>query len=152
MKALKIGNKIASIPIIQGGMGVGVSRSSLAGAVAREGGIGVISTAQIGYDEEDFEGHERECNLRAIDKHIARAKELAQGAGLVGVNIMVALKHYKEHVKEAREPIVKCYQCLEHCNPAKVPYCITKALVNAVKGDLDHGLIFCGANVGRIKK
>ena len=41
---------------------------------------------------------------------------------------------------------------LEHCNPAKVPYCITKALVNAVKGDLDHGLIFCGANVGRIKQ
>lgn len=347
MKALRIGNRIASIPIIQGGMGVGVSRSSLAGAVAREGGIGIISTAQIGYDEENFEGHERECNLRAIDKHIARAKELAQGAGLVGVNIMVALKHYREHVKEAvkakadviicgaglpvdlpgivraaaeefhykkeetpalapivssekaariilkmwekkydclpdllivegpkagghlgfsreqlaaltpeqydeeikriiacaeefgqkhgqhipvvvaggifdrgdvahalslgaegvqvasrfvatyecdaseeykqayiwadeddleivqspvgmpgralhnyfmqqveeaREPILKCYQCLEHCNPAKVPYCITKALINAVKGDLDHGLIFCGANVGRIKK
>ena len=36
--------------------------------------------------------------------------------------------------------------------PAKVPYCITKALVNAVRGDLDHGLIFCGANVGRIKE
>jgi NAD(P)H-dependent flavin oxidoreductase YrpB (nitropropane dioxygenase family) len=338
---------MAQLPIIQGGMGVGVSRSSLAGAVAREGGIGVISTAQIGYDEEGFEQHENECNLRAIDKHIARAKELAQGAGLVGVNIMVALKHYKEHVKEAvrakadviicgaglptelpglvrsameefrykkedmpalapivssekaariifkmwekkygclpdllivegpkagghlgfsreqletltpgaydeeigriiacaeeygerygkhvpvavaggifdredvnhalslgaegvqvasrfvatwecdasdaykqayiradeedlkivsspvgmpgralnnrfiqqvehgREPILKCYQCLEHCNPAKVPYCITRALINAVKGDLDHGLIFCGGNVGRIQK
>ena len=347
MKALKIGERIVRIPIIQGGMGVGVSRSSLAGAVAKEGGIGVISTAQIGYDEEGFEGHENECNLRAIDKHIARAKELAQGAGLIGVNIMVALKNYKEHVKEAvkakadviicgaglpvdlpgivrsaieefhykkeetpalapivssekaariilkmwekkydclpdliivegpkagghlgfsreqlaeitpeqyddeirriiacanefgekhgkhipvivaggifdsgdvahalslgaegvqvasrfvatyecdaseaykdayiwadeedleivqspvgmpgralhnvfmqqveekKEPITRCYQCLEHCNPAKVPYCITKALVNAVKGDLDHGLIFCGANVGRIKK
>ena len=101
MKALKIGERIASIPIIQGGMGVGVRRSSLAGAVAKEGGIGVISTAQIGYDEDGFEGHENECNLRAIDKHIARAKELAQGAGLVGVNIMVALKNYKEHVKEA---------------------------------------------------
>lgn len=101
MKALQIGERIASIPIIQGGMGVGVSRSSLAGAVAKEGGIGVISTAQIGYDEEGFEGHENECNLRAIDKHIARAKELAQGAGLIGVNIMVALRHYKEHVKEA---------------------------------------------------
>ena len=347
MKELKIGNRVVKIPVIQGGMGVGVSRSSLAGAVAKEGGIGVISTAQIGYDEEDFEGNEQVCNLRAIDKHIARAKELAQGAGLVGVNIMVALKHYKEHVREAvrakadliicgaglpvdlpgivkeaaeefrcrmeelpalvpivstekaariickmwgrkfdcqpdmiivegpkagghlgfsREQIeklspeeydgeirrivacaqefggqtgrhipvavaggifdredvkhafslgaegvqvasrfvatdecdaseaykqayiwadeedvtivqspvgmpgralknrfieqmekgggriTKCYQCLEHCNPAKVPYCITKALVNAVRGDLDHGLIFCGANVGRIKE
>lgn len=347
MKELKIGNRIARIPIIQGGMGVGVSRSSLAGAVAKEGGVGVISTAQIGYDEEGFEGNEQACNLRAIDRHIARAKELAQGAGLVGVNIMVALKHYKEHVKEAvkagadliicgaglpvdlpgivreaaqelhcrleelpalvpivssekaariickmwgkkydcqpdllivegpkagghlgfsreqlgtlsqeqyeeeirrivacaeefgeargthipvavaggifdradvehafslgaegvqvasrfvatdecdaseefkqayiwadeddlaivqspvgmpgravrnrfiaqmekgSEKIGRCYQCLEHCNPAKVPYCITKALVNAVQGDLDHGLIFCGANVGRIKR
>lgn len=95
MKELKIGNRVARIPIIQGGMGVGISRSSLAGAVAREGGIGVISTAQIGYDEEGFEGHEQECNLRAIDRHIARAKEIAQGAGLVGVNIMVALKHYR---------------------------------------------------------
>ena len=57
MKELKIGNRVARIPIIQGGMGVGISRSSLAGTVAREGGIGVISTAQIGYDEEGFEGH-----------------------------------------------------------------------------------------------
>lgn len=347
MKELKIGNRVAELPIIQGGMGVGVSRSSLAGAVAREGGVGVISTAQIGYDEPDFEGNEQACNLRAIDKHIARAKELAQGAGLVGVNIMVALKHYREHVREAvkakadliicgaglpvdlpgivreaakefqcrmeelpalvpivssekaariickmwgkkfgcrpdllivegpkagghlgfsgeqlqtltpeaydgeirrivacaeefgeeqggdipvavaggifdrtdvahafslgargvqlasrfvatdecdaseaykqayiwadeddltivqspvgmpgravrnrfieqmekgGERIARCYHCLEHCNPAKVPYCITRALVNAVQGDLDHGLIFAGANVGRIKK
>lgn len=347
MNALRIGNKIATIPIIQGGMGVGVSRSSLAGAIAKEGGVGIISTAQIGYDEEGFEGNENKCNLLAIDKHIARAKEIAQGLGLVGVNIMVALKHYKEHVVEAvkskadiiicgaglptelpgivraamekfgyakedtpalapivssekaariilrmwekkydympdliivegpkagghlgfskeqvteitpeqydeeirriisctdefgkkhnkhipvvvaggifdkndvshalslgaegvqvasrfvatyecdaseaykdaylwadesditivqspvgmpgralnnmfiqsvkkgNEPVKKCYHCLEHCNPAKVPYCITKALVNAVKGDLDHGLIFCGSNVSRIKK
>lgn len=101
MKPLQIGKRTVSIPIIQGGMGVGVSRSLLAGAVAKEGGVGVISTAQIGYDEDGFEGHENECNLRAIAKHIARAKEIAQGAGLVGVNIMVALKHYKEYVTEA---------------------------------------------------
>ena len=55
MRELKIGNKTVKIPVIQGGMGVGVSRSKLAGAVAAEGGIGVISTAQIGYDEEGFE-------------------------------------------------------------------------------------------------
>ena len=55
MKVLRIGEKVARIPVIQGGMGVGVSRSNLAGAVAREGGIGIISTAQIGYDEEEFE-------------------------------------------------------------------------------------------------
>ena len=54
LKELRIGEKTTQIPIIQGGMGVGISRSRLAGAVAREGGVGVISTAQIGYDEEGF--------------------------------------------------------------------------------------------------
>ena len=101
LKPLKIGELVAEKPIIQGGMGVGVSRSSLAGAVAAEGGIGIISTAQIGYDEEGFEKDQAGCNRIAIKKHIKRAKEIAGGKGLVGVNIMVALKHYKEHVQEA---------------------------------------------------
>ncbi len=100
MRELKIGNKTVKIPVIQGGMGVGVSRSKLAGAVAAEGGIGVISTAQIGYDEEGFEEDQKSCNLRAIEKHIKLAKKQAKG-GLVGVNVMVALKDYKEHVKAA---------------------------------------------------
>lgn len=98
---LHIGNKTARIPIIQGGMGVGVSLSSLAGAVAKEGGVGIISTAQIGYDDDAFEYDQAGCNLAAIKKHIRKAKEIAGGNGLVGVNIMVALKHYKEHVKAA---------------------------------------------------
>nr|MDE7048231.1 nitronate monooxygenase [Lachnospiraceae bacterium] len=54
MESLIIGNKSARLPIIQGGMGVGVSLSGLAGAVAASGGIGVISAAQIGFDEPDF--------------------------------------------------------------------------------------------------
>ncbi len=54
-KELKIGDKLARLPIIQGGMGVGVSLSRLAGSVAKEGGVGIISTAQIGFDEENFE-------------------------------------------------------------------------------------------------
>ena len=101
LKPLKIGELTVEKPIIQGGMGVGVSRSNLAGAVAAEGGIGIISTAQIGYDEEGFEKDQAGCNRIAIRKHIHRAKEIAEGKGLVGVNIMVALKHYKEHVQEA---------------------------------------------------
>ena len=338
LKALRIGDMIAKIPIIQGGMGVGISRSKLAGAVAAEGGIGIISTAQIGYDEENFENDQAECNLRAIGKHIRCAKEIAGGNGLVGANIMVALKHYKEHVMaavaagadviisgaglpvklpeyigkacrtkiapivssrraadiilkmwarrydrtadfiviegpkagghlgfsneelqnmenidydteikeiiectkeyekkynthipvivaggifdhddiihviklgadgvqiasrfvvtkecdaseeykkayiDAREedikiikspvgmpgrairnefikrvenenqPVLKCYNCMKKCNPKEVPYCITKALVDAVNGDIYNGLIFCGANVGRINE
>ena len=100
MKELRIGNKVARLPIIQGGMGVGVSRGRLAGAVAKEGGIGIISTAQIGYDLEGFDKDQEGCNLRAIREHIAMAKEMSNG-GLVGVNVMVALKQYREHVKEA---------------------------------------------------
>lgn len=99
MKTLKIGDTVVKIPIIQGGMGVGISRSRLAGAVAKEGAIGIISTAQIGYDEAGFENNQEECNLRAIKKHIKKAKEIADGNGLVGVNIMTALKHFKNHVK-----------------------------------------------------
>ena len=100
MKALRIGEKIAKVPIIQGGMGVGVSRSKLAGAVAAEGGIGIISTAQIGYDEAEFEQDPAAANRKAIGKHIRLSKEKASG-GLVGVNIMVALRDYEDHVKAA---------------------------------------------------
>lgn len=336
MKELQIGNKTARVPVIQGGMGVGVSRSRLAGAVAAQGGIGIISTAQIGYDEEGFEKDQNGCNLRAIKKHIRRAKEMAKG-GLVGVNIMVALGQYEDHVRasveagadviisgaglpanlpkltegsetkiapivssekaasvllkrwdkkynttadfiviegpeagghlgfspdqlanlngseydkeilriiavirefeekfghkipvivaggifskedvahamslgadgvqvasrfvvteecdaseaykqayinaskedvvitqspvgmpgrvlqnpfleqvqKGRIPVKKCYGCIARCKPAEIPYCITQALVDAVKGDVDNGLIFCGSNVGRINK
>ena len=54
MKKLVIGDLVAKVPIIQGGMGVGVSLGGLAGAVAKEGGIGVISAAQPGFREDDF--------------------------------------------------------------------------------------------------
>lgn len=334
MRELVIGNKKARFPIIQGGMGVGVSRGKLAGAVAKAGGVGIISTAQIGFDKPDFEKNQAECNIAAIYEHIKMAKEQSQG-GLVGVNVMTALKHYPEHVRAAVDagadvvicgagipfdlpelvgdsdtkiaPIVstvrcaelilkkwdrkynrttdfivfegpkagghlgfskeeveqninvddeirqlvkavekyeakynkkipvivaggifdkkdidhafslgasgvqiatrfvateecdaslaykqayvdakeedacitqspvgmpgralnnlfldkvkqgetkvkKCYNCLAKCDPLEIPYCITKALINAVEGDLDNGLIFCGSNVGRIKE
>lgn len=333
-KPLVIGNLIARFPIIQGGMGVGISRGNLAGAVAKEGGIGVISTAQIGYDEPEFESSPLKANLNAIKKHISRGKEISHG-GIIGANIMVATRNYSEyvkaavsagvdmiisgaglpvslpelvsgtktkiapivsslkaaavilklwdkkykrtadciviegplagghlgfspeelsdinalnydeeiksiisfkkqyeikynqsipvvvaggifdhsdishaislgadgvqiasrfvvteecdaslaykqayidakkedikitispvgmpgraimnkflsHIKDAKEPITRCYQCLERCNPADTPYCITKALINAVKGDIENGLIFCGDNIDRL--
>lgn len=97
---LKIGELVARIPVIQGGMGVGVSLSNLAGAVAAAGGIGVISTAQIGYREPDFDRHPIECNLKAIGDEIRKARAIANG-GVIGVNIMVATKHYEDYVKAA---------------------------------------------------
>lgn len=102
IKPLVIGNLVAPFPIIQGGMGVGISRYRLASAVANEGGIGVISSAQIGFDEEDFDKNALGANLRALRKHITKAKELAPN-GIIGLNIMVATNYYEEHVKEAIE-------------------------------------------------
>ncbi|MHC1686098.1 MAG: NAD(P)H-dependent flavin oxidoreductase [Clostridiaceae bacterium] len=336
LKPLVIGDLVAKIPIIQGGMGVGVSLSNLAGHVAKEGAIGILSAAQIGYDEEDFETNTLQANLRALRKHIERAREIAP-KGILGVNIMVAMKDYEEHVMEAlksgidliisgaglptalpklakgfmtklapivsspkaanvilklwdkkhgiapdmivvegpkagghlgfhkedisgiadlnfekdlveiisitkeyeakynkkipvvvaggvytgadiaryvklgcsgvqmatrfvathecdadikfkeayinstedtigivkspvgmpgravlnkfiekisveNEKVTKCYKCIVPCNPATTPYCITKALINAVKGDVDNGLVFCGTNAYRIEK
>ena len=101
-RALVIGDLKAEVPVIQGGMGVGISLSGLAGAVAAEGGIGIISTAQIGYREPDFDDHPIEANMRAIGKEVAKAKELS-GGGIVGVNIMVATREYERYVKSAVE-------------------------------------------------
>ena len=55
-----------------------------------------------------------------------------------------------ERTALAKEPISRCYNCIKTCHVKDAPYCITKALIDAVKGDLENGLIFCGSNVGRI--
>lgn len=100
LKPLIIGDLKAEIPVIQGGMGVGISLSQLAGAVAAEGGIGIISTAQIGYRSPGFDENPIETNLRAIAGEIKKAREIA-GKGIIGVNIMVATRCYEEYVKAA---------------------------------------------------
>lgn len=99
LKGLKVGDKVSKYPIIQGGMGVGISGYRLAGNVAKEGGIGIISTADIGYREPDFEKNSVEANLRAINKEIDQAREIAPD-GIIGINIMVALNNYAEMVRE----------------------------------------------------
>lgn len=100
MNGIRLGDKTSKYPIIQGGMGVGVSMHNLAGNVSKEGGIGIISTADIGYKEEDFNKNPMEANLRAIGKEIKLAREIAGEDKILGVNIMVALKNYAEIVKE----------------------------------------------------
>jgi NAD(P)H-dependent flavin oxidoreductase YrpB (nitropropane dioxygenase family) len=101
MKELKIGNLTINLPIIQGGMGVGISLSGLAAAVANEGGVGVISTAAIGVMEKDFISNFLEANIRALKKEIRKAREKTKG--IIGVNIMVALSNYEDMVKTAIE-------------------------------------------------
>ena len=295
-----IGKKRLKKPLIQGGMGIGVSLSGLAGAVAKEGGAGTISAAQIGFLQPEFEQNPVLANLKAMEEELQKARKIAPD-GILGFNIMVAMNHYETYVRKAvetgadfivsgaglplekkyhrypdfiviegpeagghlgfsrkqleekmdydmeiseilklvrvyekkaerkipvavgggicdkaraehgfmlgadliqvasrfittkecdadstykeaylkaqKEDIVlvsspvgmpgrairnpflervekgevqrpqKCFGCLKHCNPAEIPYCITEALIHAVKGDTENGLLFCGAQV-----
>lgn len=114
MRTVKIGNQELSIPLIQGGMGIGISRCNLAGAVAKNGGAIIHSP--------------------------------------VGVPGRVIRNAFVERMEAGQERISGCYNRLKVCNPKTAAYCISQARINAVKGDLEHGLIFCGAKVGDIKK
>lgn len=100
LQPLKIGELSARIPVIQGGMGVGISLHRLAGTVAAKGGIGILSAAQIGFREPDFDKDPIGANLRAVGKEIEMARKLADG-GIIGINIMVATRRYEDYVKAA---------------------------------------------------
>lgn len=101
-KALEIGELRAAYPIVQGGMGVGISLSSLAGNVAKAGGIGLISTAQIGFREPDFYQNPKTANLRAIKTEMEKARNIAPD-GIIGFNIMSVTRDYPDYVKTAVE-------------------------------------------------
>lgn len=100
--SLKIGDITAPIPIIQGGMGVGISMAGLASAVANQGGIGVIAAAMIGMREPDIIKNPIEANVRALSAELNKARELSPN-GILGVNIMVALTTFKEMVRASIE-------------------------------------------------
>ena len=104
------------IPVVQGGMGVGVSAGGLAGSVAREGGFGTISSVDLRRLHPDLmerTGHlDKEsdaaqtidaANLVALDREIQRAKKLSQGHGVVAVNVMKALSQYAAYVRQSLE-------------------------------------------------
>ena len=95
--SLKMGKLVSRIPIVQGGMGIGISLSGLASAVANEGGIGVISAVMPGFCEKDFSANSQESNIRILKQEIRKAKALT--TGVLGVNIMVALTDFKDMVK-----------------------------------------------------
>ena len=99
--SLKIGNLTAKVPVVQGGMGVGISLSGLASAVANQGGIGVIAGAMIGMKEPDVAKNPLEANLRALRNEIIKARELS--TGIIGVNIMVALTTFTQMVRASIE-------------------------------------------------
>ena len=93
MPKLKIGDLVAKLPIIQGGMGVGISLSGLASAVANEGGIGVIAANSIGMLDSDYYATHKDANVIALKKEIRKAKE--KTSGVIGVNIMVSVYDFQ---------------------------------------------------------
>ena len=99
--AVVLGGKVLPVPILQGGMGVGISLDGLAGAVAARGGMGTISTAACGFLEPDYARDPQGANLRALDRQVRRARERAGGNGLVAVNAMVATEQYADSVRTA---------------------------------------------------
>ncbi|MBN2419342.1 MAG: nitronate monooxygenase [Deltaproteobacteria bacterium] len=101
MPKLKIGDSVAKLPIVQGGMGVGISLSGLASAVANEGGIGVIAANSIGMLDPDYYASHKDANAIALRKEIRKAKEMS--SGIIGVNIMVAVNDFHTLLRVAIE-------------------------------------------------
>jgi NAD(P)H-dependent flavin oxidoreductase YrpB (nitropropane dioxygenase family) len=99
MKALKIGTLSIAVPVIQGGMGVGISLSGLAAAVANEGGVGVISSAGLGLLYKDFSDNFLEASIFGLKEEIRKARE--KTLGVIGVNVMVAMTNYVDMIKTA---------------------------------------------------
>lgn len=99
MKSLKIGDLTVKLPIIQGGMGVGVSLSGLASAVANEGGVGVISCAGIGLLYPRFSKDYLTNSMMGLREELRKAR--AKTRGIVGVNVMVALSNFSDMVRTA---------------------------------------------------
>ncbi|GAB6159660.1 nitronate monooxygenase family protein [Howardella ureilytica] len=101
LKEIKFRNRKLSVPIIQGGMGIGISLSNLAGSVMRESGMGVISAAHPGCYKEGFKTNTFQCNMDAFAEEIRKARYISEGRGLLGVNIMCASEDYDDYVKVA---------------------------------------------------
>lgn len=126
---IKINNKELKKPIFQGGMGVGVSLSGLAGAVAKAGGAGTISAAQIGFRDPDFDKDPFQANLRAIKSEFQKARAISPN-GIIGFNIMVAMRHYEEYVKTAVQAGTDFLVCGAGL-PVDLPAIVKKSLEEA---------------------
>jgi len=89
LPVLKIGNLVAEVPIVQGGMAIRLSTARLAAAVASEGGIGLIAASGMKFDE--------------LRKEIRLARELTGGKGIIGINAMVAAREFLGLITTAAE-------------------------------------------------
>lgn len=99
MKSLKIGNLEIAVPVIQGGMGVGISLSGLAAAVANEGGVGVISSAGLGLLYREFSTNYLEASIHGLKEEIRKAREKTMG--VIGINVMVEMTNFADMIRTA---------------------------------------------------
>jgi len=99
--SLKIGSLQVKLPIIQGGMGVGVSRSGLASAVTKVGGLGVIASVGLGLLTEGRKQDLMSANSEVLAEEVRRAKEISGGA--IGVNVMAAVSDSAQLIETAVE-------------------------------------------------
>jgi len=97
MRSLRIGNLAIAVPIVQGGMGVGISLSGLASAVANEGGVGVISSAGLGLLYREFTTDYLDASIQGLKEELRKAREKTKG--VIGVNVMVAMSNFADMVK-----------------------------------------------------
>ena len=100
------------LPIVQGGMGVGISAHRLAGSVARLGALGTIASVDLRRHHPDLMARTRHCrdaaaidraNLEALDREIVAAKKIAAGQGMLAANVMRAVTAYAGYVRRACE-------------------------------------------------
>ena len=101
MPKLTIGDLVVEFPIIQGGMGVGISGVSLASSVADHGGIGVLSAAGMGFDLPGYSKNPVAISVEALRQDIRACREKTNG--VIGINIMVALSNFAELSQAAIE-------------------------------------------------
>lgn len=87
------------MPIVQGGMGVGVSLAGLASAVANQGGVGVISSAGLGAIYNNYSKDYRAASIWGLKEELRKAREATKG--IIGVNVMVAMSNFADMVKTA---------------------------------------------------
>ncbi|MFR9603493.1 MAG: nitronate monooxygenase family protein [Rikenellaceae bacterium] len=99
MKSFKIGSLEINLPIVQGGMGVGISLSKLASAVANQGGVGVISAAGLGVIYNNYSKDYNEASIFGLKEELRKARETTKG--VIGVNVMVVMSNFADMVKTA---------------------------------------------------
>jgi NAD(P)H-dependent flavin oxidoreductase YrpB (nitropropane dioxygenase family) len=100
-KGFNIGKLKVGLPIVQGGMGVGLSLAQLAGSVAREGGIGVIAATGIGAGEPDFRKNPVQAHIGKLKREIGEAKRIS--SGIIGINVMMVSNDSFELMEVAKE-------------------------------------------------